>query len=88
MVLPAVVVRVAEGYLLPLRVSYNFFLVLFPEYNLFYIILFPNKAHVETVGVKRPGFGSGGRAIDISVNAFPVTVTDGIIYHYDSTSQV
>lgn len=47
-------------------------------------LTFLNEAHVETVGVKRPNFGTGGREINISVNAFPVQVTDGIIYHYDS----
>ncbi|KDR84292.1 hypothetical protein GALMADRAFT_111558 [Galerina marginata CBS 339.88] len=38
---------------------------------------------VKTVGVKRPNFGTGGRPVNTIVNAFPVTVPDGIIYHYD-----
>ena len=33
--------------------------------------------------MKRNGFGTGGRAINITVNAFPITVPEGTIYHYD-----
>lgn len=40
-------------------------------------------ASVKTVGVKRPGYGTGGRPVNTIVNAFPVDVPDGIIYHYD-----
>jgi eukaryotic translation initiation factor 2C len=40
-------------------------------------------ASVKTVGVARPGYGTGGRPVNTIVNAFPVDVPDGIIYHYD-----
>lgn len=40
-------------------------------------------SHVRTVGVKRPGFGTGGRTIQVTVNTFEARVTDGVIYHYD-----
>ena len=40
-------------------------------------------AHIETVGEKRPGFGSSGRPLSICVNAFGLKVPDAIIYHYD-----
>ncbi|KIM43534.1 hypothetical protein M413DRAFT_25887 [Hebeloma cylindrosporum] len=39
--------------------------------------------HVKTVGVKRPGYGTGGRTVDTIVNAFDIRIPDGIIYHYD-----
>ncbi len=39
--------------------------------------------HVQTIGVKRPGFGTSGRPIQVTVNAFEATVTNEIIYHYD-----
>ncbi|KJA29601.1 hypothetical protein HYPSUDRAFT_31529 [Hypholoma sublateritium FD-334 SS-4] len=41
-------------------------------------------AHIQTVGVRRPGYGTGGRQVPTIVNAFPVTIPDGTIYHYDS----
>lgn len=41
------------------------------------------SAHVQTIGVKRPGFGTGGKVIQVTVNAFEAKVTDGVIYHYD-----
>ncbi|KAF8958525.1 argonaute-like protein [Flammula alnicola] len=40
-------------------------------------------AHVQTVGVRRPGYGTGGKVVNTIVNAFPVTIPDGIKYHYD-----
>jgi eukaryotic translation initiation factor 2C len=40
-------------------------------------------AHVTTVGVRRPDYGSSGRPIDIQVNSFTAEVPDGTIYHYD-----
>lgn len=39
--------------------------------------------HIRTLGVKRPGFGTGGRVIQVIVNAFQTTITDNIIYQYD-----
>jgi eukaryotic translation initiation factor 2C len=38
---------------------------------------------VKTIGVKRPGYGTGGREVQTVVNAFPVEVPDEMIYHYD-----
>ena len=35
------------------------------------------------MGVKRPGYGTGGRVVDTTVNAFDLCIPDGIIYHYD-----
>lgn len=40
-------------------------------------------SHIKTVGVRRNGFGSGGKQVNITVNAFPVQVPEGYIYHYD-----
>jgi len=42
--------------------------------------------HVNSVGVKMPGFGVGGKAITLQLNAFPTTIPDKIIYHYDGQS--
>ncbi|KAF9480194.1 argonaute-like protein [Pholiota conissans] len=43
-------------------------------------------AHVKTVGVKRPGFGTSGRIVPTVINAFSTTIPDGIIYHYDAVN--
>ncbi|KAJ7754236.1 argonaute-like protein [Mycena maculata] len=40
-------------------------------------------AHITTVGVKRPDFGSGGQPVPIYVNSFVTTVPSSIIHHYD-----
>ena len=40
-------------------------------------------AHIQTTGVKRPGFGKAGRPITVKVNHFVCTIPTGIIYHYD-----
>jgi len=45
-----------------------------------------SSGHVRTIGVKRPGFGTGGKAIQVTVNAFAANVTNGVIYHYDGQS--
>jgi eukaryotic translation initiation factor 2C len=42
-------------------------------------------SHITTVGVKRPDFGTGGKAYHIFVNSFVTTVPDDIIHHYDGT---
>lgn len=39
--------------------------------------------HVETIGVKRPGCGTAGRAIPVTTNHFPCVIPQGIIHHYD-----
>ncbi|KAF5344152.1 hypothetical protein D9758_008884 [Tetrapyrgos nigripes] len=43
-------------------------------------------AHVTTIGVRRPGYGIGGKASLVQVNAFKTTIPDKIIYHYDIIS--
>ena len=44
----------------------------------------PNiSAHVTTVGVKRPNFGTIGRDLAIYVNSFQTTIPDNVIHHYD-----
>ncbi|KAJ7490839.1 argonaute-like protein [Mycena latifolia] len=43
----------------------------------------PPAAHVTTVGVRRPDYGSSGKPITINVNSFNATIPDGSIYHYD-----
>ncbi|TFK69591.1 Piwi-domain-containing protein [Pluteus cervinus] len=40
-------------------------------------------SHITTVGVKRPNFGTNGRAVDVVINAYPVTIPQAIIHHYD-----
>ena len=44
------------------------------------------SAHVQTVGVKRPGFGSSGRAVKVYTNHYEVQVPNDTICHYDGTS--
>lgn len=41
------------------------------------------SSHIQTVGVRRPDFGSSGRSLPIFVNSFVTTIPDGLIYHYD-----
>jgi len=43
----------------------------------------PSGAHVTTIGVKRPNFGTGGRELGIYVNSFSTTIPEGVIHHYD-----
>ncbi|KAG8746116.1 hypothetical protein FRC10_005982 [Ceratobasidium sp. 414] len=43
----------------------------------------PVAAHIQTVGVKRPGFGTAGRPITVLVNHFVCTIPTGTAYHYD-----
>lgn len=43
-------------------------------------------AHITTVGVKRPNFGTGGRELSIYVNSFQTTIPEGVIHHYDGAS--
>lgn len=40
-------------------------------------------AHVTTLGVKRPNFGSGGRDLAIHVNSFRTKIPESVIHHYD-----
>ncbi|TFK69586.1 hypothetical protein BDN72DRAFT_857583 [Pluteus cervinus] len=44
----------------------------------------PAAGHnIATIGAKRRNFGTNGRGVDIFVNAFPVTIPQAIIRHYD-----
>lgn len=40
-------------------------------------------SHITTVGVRRPGYGTGGRPLPIFVNSFATKIPEGIIHHYD-----
>ncbi|KAF7292383.1 Argonaute-like protein [Mycena chlorophos] len=43
-------------------------------------------AHITTVGVKRPDFGTGGQPTPIYVNSFQTTIPNTTIHHYDGKS--
>jgi eukaryotic translation initiation factor 2C len=43
-------------------------------------------AHVEAIGVRRPGYGHAGMPIRPYSNHVVVELTQGMIYHYDGTS--
>ncbi|TFK69578.1 argonaute-like protein [Pluteus cervinus] len=43
----------------------------------------PSAGHITTVGVRRPGYGSGGNEVDVLINAYPVTIPQANIHHYD-----
>lgn len=40
-------------------------------------------SHVQAVGVKRPGYGTAGRAITVYSNFFRVSLPESVIHHYD-----
>jgi len=40
-------------------------------------------AHVQTIGVKKPGYGREGRPFQVFTNHFGAQITDNIISHYD-----
>jgi eukaryotic translation initiation factor 2C len=40
-------------------------------------------AHIQTVGVRRPGTGRAGRPIQVYTNHFEIAVPDSTIHHYD-----
>ncbi|KAI6034268.1 argonaute-like protein [Pisolithus microcarpus] len=44
------------------------------------------EAHVQVVGVRRSGYGSAGRPINVSSNFFNITPPEGNIHHYDVIS--
>ncbi|KAG6811319.1 hypothetical protein H0H92_008031, partial [Tricholoma furcatifolium] len=46
----------------------------------------PPSSHITTIGVKRPGYGTGGKLLPIYVNSFATTIPEGIIHHYDDRS--
>ncbi|KAG8827107.1 hypothetical protein FRC19_005535 [Serendipita sp. 401] len=39
--------------------------------------------HVQTIGVKKPGYGREGRNFQVFTNHFGAQITDNIISHYD-----
>lgn len=39
--------------------------------------------HVQTIGVRKPGYGAEGRVFQVYTNHFKADITDGIIAHYD-----
>jgi eukaryotic translation initiation factor 2C len=39
--------------------------------------------HVQAVGVKRPGYGTAGRAVTVFSNFFKVSLPESVIHHYD-----
>ncbi|KAG6837428.1 hypothetical protein H0H93_009522 [Arthromyces matolae] len=41
------------------------------------------NTHITTVGVRRPGYGTGGKTQEIFVNSFATTIPENIIHHYD-----
>jgi eukaryotic translation initiation factor 2C len=43
-------------------------------------------AHVQTIGVKKPGYGREGRPFSVVTNHFAAQITDNIISHYDGSS--
>ncbi len=43
-------------------------------------------AHVEAIGVRRPGYRNAGTPIRLYSNNVAVELTQGMIYHYDGTS--
>ncbi|KAA1466451.1 argonaute-like protein [Dentipellis sp. KUC8613] len=43
-------------------------------------------AHVESIGVKRPGFGNAGRALEVYTNHFTTDIPTETIHHYDVIS--
>jgi eukaryotic translation initiation factor 2C len=38
---------------------------------------------VRAIGVKRPGHGTAGRAVEVFTNHFATELNQGTIYHYD-----
>jgi eukaryotic translation initiation factor 2C len=50
-------------------------------------ILPTSGAHITTVGVKRPDFGTAGKPIPIYVNSFETTTPENFIYHCDGASR-
>ncbi len=45
----------------------------------------PASAHIQTVGVKRSGYGTSGQGIRVQTNHFEVAIPKGLIFHYDGT---
>ena len=45
-------------------------------------------AHVQTIGVKKPGYGREGRPFSVFTNHFGAQITDNIISHYDGLSHL
>jgi len=45
-------------------------------------------AHVEAVGVRRSGYGTAGRVINVLANFFTMASPERNIHHYDGASRV
>lgn len=43
-------------------------------------------AHVQAVGVRRSGYGTAGRAMNVLANFFTMASPDSNIHHYDGAS--
>lgn len=41
--------------------------------------------HIQTIGVRRKGFGTAGTAVKVYTNHFAAEIPREIIYHYDGT---
>jgi eukaryotic translation initiation factor 2C len=41
---------------------------------------------IETIGVRRPGRGTAGRALKVFTNHYSTTIPEEMIYHYDGSS--
>ncbi|KAL9712927.1 hypothetical protein Ac2012v2_004167 [Leucoagaricus gongylophorus] len=44
------------------------------------------ESHINAVGVKRPGFGVAGKAMQVTANFFKTTAPKRVIHHYDVIS--
>lgn len=47
---------------------------------------FTISAHVQTIGVRKPGYGLEGRPFQVFTNHFAASVTEQTISHYDGMS--
>lgn len=45
-------------------------------------------AHVQAIGVRRSGYGTAGRAINVLSNFFSMASPESNIHHYDGTPYV
>lgn len=43
------------------------------------------ESHINAVGVRRPGFGVAGKAMQVTANFFKTTAPKRVIHHYDGS---
>lgn len=43
------------------------------------------ESHINAVGVRRPGFGVAGKAMQVTANFFKTTAPKRVIHHYDDS---